>query len=200
MQIAEPLQIAIDELSKLPSIGRKTAQRLALHLLKNDRQIVESLVNSLIDLKDKIQFCTICYNISVDEICDVCKNPKRDKNSICVVEEASDIIAIERTNEYNGLYHVLGGVLSPLSGKNADVLKMNELFNRVQSGEFKEIILALNPDTEGETTALYLAKNLKNYKDNIKITRIARGLPVGGDLEFADEATIGRAVLGRISL
>ncbi len=198
MQIAEPLQIAIDELSKLPSIGRKTAQRLALHLLKNDRQIVESLVNSLVDLKDKIQFCNICYNISVDEICDVCKNPKRDKSSICVVEEASDIIAIERTNEYNGLYHVLGGVLSPLSGKNADVLKIKELLNRIQNGEIKEVILALNPDTEGETTALFLAKNLKDF--DVKITRIARGLPVGGDLEFADEATIGRAVLGRITL
>lgn len=198
MQIAEPLQIAIDELSKLPSIGRKTAQRLALHLLKNERQVVESLVNSLIDLKDKIQFCNICYNISVDEICDVCKNPKRDKSSICVVEEASDIIAIERTNEYNGLYHVLGGVLSPLSGMSVDMLKIKELFGRIQNKEIKEVILALNPDTEGETTALYLAKNLKNY--DLKITRIARGLPVGGDLEFADEATIGRAVLGRISL
>lgn len=198
MQIAEPLQIAIDELSKLPSIGRKTAQRLALHLLKNERQVVESLVNSLVDLKDKIQFCNICYNISVDEICDVCKNPKRDKSSICVVEEASDIIAIERTNEYNGLYHVLGGVLSPLSGMSVDMLKIKELFGRIQNKEIKEVILALNPDTEGETTALYLAKNLKNY--DLKITRIARGLPVGGDLEFADEATIGRAVLGRISL
>lgn len=198
MQIAEPLQIAIDELSKLPSIGRKTAQRLALHLLKTDESNVESLIKAIADLKEKIKLCSICFNLSVDDTCDVCQNPKRDRTVICVVEEASDIIAVERTNEYRGLYHVLGGVLSPLSGTSVDDLHIQELVKRLHNSEVKEIILALNPDTEGDTTSLYLAKLIKPL--NIKVTRIARGLPIGGDLEFADDATIGRAVLGRSDL
>jgi recombination protein RecR len=198
LQIAEPLQIAIDELSKLPSIGRKTAQRLALHLLKTDTANVESLVKAITDLKDKIRFCSICFNLSVDETCDICKSQKRDRSVICVVEDASDIIAIERTNEFNGIYHVIGGVLSPLSGIGVDDLHIHELIKRLHSEEIKEIILALNPDTEGDTTSLYLAKLIKPL--NIKVTRIARGLPIGGDLEFADDATIGRAVLGRSDL
>jgi len=193
--IAEPLQIAIDELSKLPSIGKKTAQRLALHLLKQDIEDVEMLANSLLDLKTKLRFCKICFNISTDEVCDICSSSKRDRTSICVVEEASDIIAIEKTNEYNGLYHVLGGVLSPLTGQGVESLHIKELMERVRDENPTEIILALNPDTEGEATSLYLAKLLKQF--NIKVTRIARGLPMGGDLEFADEATIGRAVLNR---
>lgn len=195
MLIAEPLQIAIDELSKLPSIGKKTAQRLALHLLKQDIEDVEMLANSLLDLKTKLRFCKICFNISTDEVCDICSSSKRDRTSICVVEEASDIIAIEKTNEYNGLYHVLGGVLSPLTGQGVESLHIKELMERVRDENPTEIILALNPDTEGEATSLYLAKLLKQF--NVKVTRIARGLPMGGDLEFADEATIGRAVLNR---
>lgn len=198
MLIAEPLQTAIEELGKLPSIGRKTAQRLALHLVKSDPEVVENLISALASLKEKLRLCTICYNISVEETCDICKSEKRDKSIICVVEEASDIIAIEKTNEFNGLYHVLGGVLSPLSGTDAESLKIKELLLRLHDDSVKEIILALNPDTEGEATSLYLAKILKPL--SIKITRIARGLPIGGDLEFADEATIGRAVLGRITI
>ena len=198
MQIAEPLQTAIDELSKLPSIGRKTAQRLALHILKTGAEDVESLVKSLTELKEKIRFCSICFNLSVEEVCDVCKSTKRDRSIICVVEEASDIIAIEKTNEYNGLYHVLGGVLSPLSGTSVEELRIKELIKRLEDDGVKEVVLALNPDTEGDTTSLYLAKLIKPL--NIKVTRIARGLPIGGDLEFADEATIGRAVLGRSDL
>ena len=198
MQIAEPLQLAIDELSKLPSIGKKTALRLALHLLKSENENVNRLVNAISDLKLKIQFCKKCFNISVDEVCTICSNPKRDNSIICVVEEASDIISIEKTNEFNGLYHVLGGVLSPLSGMNAENLKINELTKRLDSGIVKEVILAANPDTEGEATSLYLLKLLKPFK--VKVTRIARGLPIGGDLEFADDATIGRAVSGRIEL
>jgi recombination protein RecR len=198
MLIAEPLQTAIEELGKLPSIGRKTAQRLALHLVKSEPQVVENLINALASLKEKLKLCSICYNISVEDTCDICRSEKRDKTTICVVEEASDIIAIERTNEFNGLYHVLGGVLSPLSGTDADSLKIKELLVRLQGDDIKEIILALNPDTEGEATSLYLAKLLKPL--SIKITRIARGLPIGGDLEFADEATIGRAVIGRITI
>lgn len=198
MQIAEPLQIAIDELSKLPSIGKKTAQRLALHLLKTDKTNVDNLVNAIADLREKIRLCEVCFNLSVDTKCDVCKSAKRDRSTICVVEEASDIIAIERTNEFKGLYHVLGGVLSPLSGTGVEDLHIQELIKRLHDSEVKEIILALNPDTEGDTTSLYLAKLIKPL--NLKVTRIARGLPIGGDLEFADDATIGRAVLGRSDL
>ena len=198
MLIAEPLQAAIEELGKLPSIGRKTAQRLAMHLVKSDPEVVLNLVNALTALKEKLKMCSICFNISVEDVCEICKSEKRDKSIICVVEEASDIIAIEKTNEFNGLYHVLGGVLSPLSGMDADSLKIKELLIRLNDDSVKEIILALNPDTEGEATSLYLAKILKPL--SIKITRIARGLPIGGDLEFADDATIGRAVLGRITL
>ena len=198
MQIAEPLLAAIEELSKLPSIGRKTAQRLALHILKSDNDSVANLVKSIEELKTRLRFCSRCYNISVEEVCEICKSEKRDKNIICIVEEASDVIAIERTHEYNGLYHVLGGVLSPLSGIGPDSLKIKELLKRFESEEIKEIILAINPDTEGETTSLYLARLIKPL--GIKVSRIARGLPIGGDLEFADEATIGRAVLGRIEL
>jgi recombination protein RecR len=198
MLIAEPLQTAIEELGKLPSIGRKTAQRLALHLVKSDPEVVENLIAALASLKEKLRLCSVCYNISVEETCDICRSEKRDKSIICVVEEASDIIAIEKTNEFNGLYHVLGGVLSPLSGTDAESLKIKELLLRLHDDSVKEIILALNPDTEGEATSLYLAKILKPL--SIKITRIARGLPIGGDLEFADEATIGRAVLGRITI
>ncbi|MHB8337728.1 MAG: recombination mediator RecR [Ignavibacteriaceae bacterium] len=198
MQIAEPLLIAIEELSKLPSIGKKTAQRLALHLLKSNTEDVDSLVNAIKDLKTKIHFCSRCFNLATEELCEVCKSSKRDHSLICVVEEASDVIAIEKTHEFNGVYHVLGGVLSPLTGIGPDSLKIKELLKRFEDEEIKEILLALNPDTEGETTTLYLAKLIKPL--GIKITRIARGLPIGGDLEFADEATIGRAVLGRISL
>lgn len=198
MILPEPLEILIEELNKLPSIGRKTAQRLALHLLKSQKEDISNLVNSLISMRDNIKICSKCFNVSVDDECEICKSPKRDNSVICVVEEVSDVIAIEKTNEFNGLYHVLGGVLSPLSGKDAASLKIDELVKRVSNSNIKEIILALNPDTEGESTALYLAKILKRF--NIKITRIARGLPIGGDIEFADEATIGRAVLGRIIL
>lgn len=198
MQIAEPLLAAIEELSKLPGIGKKTAQRLSLHILKSDNETVASLVKAIEELKTRLRFCSRCFNLSEEELCDICKNEKRDKKIICVVEEASDVIAIERTHEFNGLYHVLGGVLSPLNGIGPDSLKIKELLKRFESEDIKEVILAINPDTEGETTALYLARLIKPL--GIKVSRIARGLPVGGDLEFADEATIGRAVLGRIEL
>jgi recombination protein RecR len=195
VQIAEPLSAAIEELSKLPGIGRKTAQRLALFLLKSNTDSVENLVTALRDLKLKLRFCSRCFNISEEELCEVCKSHKRDQTVICVVEEASDVIAIEKTNEFNGLYHVLGGVLSPLTGISPDALKIKELLKRFETEQVQEIILALNPDTEGETTSLYLAKLIKPL--GIKVSRIARGLPIGGDLEFADEATIGRAMLSR---
>lgn len=198
MLIAEPLQRAIDELSKLPSIGKKTAQRLAIHILKSDKESVYSLINSLQDLKEKIRFCSVCFNISTEEKCEICQSAKRDRSTICVVEDASDIISIEKTNEYNGLYHVLGGVLDPLGGVTVEKLKIKELLERIKNDEVKEVILALNPDAEGDATSLYLSRLLKEI--NIKVSRIARGLPIGGDLEFADSATIGRAFIGRIEL
>ncbi len=198
MQIAEPLAVAIEELSKLPSIGKKTAQRLALFILKMDDDRVNNLLKSIKELKTKLKSCFRCNNLSEDELCEVCKSTKRDKSIICVVEESSDVIAIEKTHEFNGLYHVLGGVLSPLTGITPDSLKIKELLKRFEKEDIKEVILALNPDTEGETTSLYLAKLIKPL--NMKVTRIARGLPVGGDLEFADEATIGRAMINRLSI
>lgn len=198
MQIAETLLIAIDELSKLPGIGKKTAQRLALHIIKNDRESAEKLAKAIVDLKEKLMLCKKCFNLSEAEFCDICKNPKRDQTTICVVEEVSDVIAIEKSHEYNGLYHVLGGVLSPLMGIGAENIRIKELINRFHDEEIKEVILALNPDTEGETTSLYLAKLIKPL--GIKVTRIARGIPIGGDLEFADEATIGKAMINRIDL
>ena len=198
MQIAEPLRIAIEELSKLPGIGKKTAQRLAIFMLKIDEDRIDNLLKSIKELKTKLNFCKRCYNLSEEEFCEICKNIKRDSKIICVVEEISDVIAIEKTNEFNGLYHVLGGVLSPLTGVTPDSLRIRELLKRFEDEEIKEVILALNPDTEGETTSLYLAKLLKPI--GVNVTRIARGLPVGGDLEFADEATISRAMINRISI
>ena len=195
MQIAEPLLIAIEELSKLPGIGKKTAQRLAIYLLKSEDKQIENLINSIKDLKLKLRFCSRCFNLSEEELCTICKSEKREKSVICVVEEASDVIAIEKTHEFKGLYHVLGGVLSPLTGVTPDSLHIKEMIKRFENEDIKEIILALNPDTEGETTSLYLAKLLLPL--NVKVTRIARGLPIGGDLEFADDATIGRAILNR---
>jgi len=198
VQIAEPLLIAIDELSKLPGIGKKTAQRLAIFLLKSEDKQIENLLSAIKDLKLKLRFCSRCFNLSEYELCSICQSERREKSVVCVVEEASDVIAIEKTHEYKGLYHVLGGVLSPLTGVTPDSLHIKELLKRFEDEDIKEVILALNPDTEGETTSLYLAKLMKPL--NIIVTRIARGLPIGGDLEFADDATIGRAILNRSSL
>jgi len=198
LQIAEPLKIAIEELSKLPGVGKKTAQRLAIFMLKMDEDRLDNLLKSIKELKTKLKFCNRCYNLSEHEMCEICNSGKRDSKIICLVEEVSDVIAIEKTNEFNGLYHVLGGVLSPLTGVTPDSLRVKELLKRFEDEEINEVILALNPDTEGETTSLYIAKLLKPFE--VKVTRIARGLPIGGDLEFADEATIGRAMINRISI
>jgi len=195
LNIPEPLETIIQELTKLPSVGKKTAQRLALFLIKSDPAYLDNLISAMVNVKEKLSLCEECFNISVGNKCEICKSPKRDTTIICVVEEVSDVLAIERTNEYSGLYHVLGGVLSPLSGKDINSIKLKELVARTKNNQLKEIILALNPDTEGETTSLYIAKLFRD--SDIKISRIARGLPIGGDLEFADNATIGRAVLSR---
>lgn len=198
MQIAEPLSIAIEEFSKLPGIGKKTAQRLALFIVKNETDFAEKLANSILGLKTKLKLCERCFNLSEEELCSICKSNKRDHTTLCIVEDINDVIAIEKANEFDGVYHVLGGVLSPLSGVTPDDLKIKELLKRFENENFKEIILALNPDTEGETTTLYLAKLIKPF--GVKVTRIARGIPIGGDLEFTDEVTIGKALLNRIDL
>lgn len=194
---SESLEILIDELSSLPGIGRKTAQRLAMFIMKLPKEEVEKLAEALISVKEKVKNCSICSNFTESDPCLICSSPKRDINTICVVEEPNDVIAIEKTNEFNGLYHVLGGSLSPLDGIGPEDLKIKELLQRINENT-KEIILALNPNIEGEATTLYLAKLLKPI--GIKVTRIARGIPIGGDLEFADEATLSKAIEGRVQI
>ena len=183
----------IEELSRLPGIGKKTAQRLAFHLLKADTSIVYRLSDSLKDVKNKVRSCSSCGGITEDETCVICNDPKRDNNQLCIVEDAPDIYVFERTNIFKGNYHVLGGALSPLDGIGPDELNMSRLMDRIEPG--MEIIIATNPTVEGETTALYISKKLSD--SDVKVTRLARGIPVGGDLEYTDEATLIRAMEGR---
>jgi recombination protein RecR len=191
------LDALIGEFSRLPGIGRKTAQRLALHVLKLTRDEVERMAQSLIEVKDRIRTCSICCNITEDDPCSICSSTRRDRSSICVVEESNDVFAIERSNEFRGLYHVLGGSLSPLEGIGPEDLRIRELLDRARQ-DVGEIILAMNPNVEGEATTLYLSRLLKPL--GVNVTRIARGIPMGSDLEFTDAATISRAFEGRISL
>jgi recombination protein RecR len=198
---SESLEILIRELSKLPGIGRKSAQRVALYLLKQPKENVEILTKALSDIKDKIHYCSLCFNITEADPCPICSNHKRDRSTICVVEEPNDVMAIEKTNEFHGTFHVLGGSLSPLDGIGPEDLKVRELISRFssngnQGSEIKEVILAMNPNVEGEATTIYLSKLLKPF--GVRVTRIARGLPIGGDMEFADEATLAKAIEGRI--
>ncbi|MCC7431837.1 recombination protein RecR [bacterium] len=188
------LNLLIENLAKLPGIGKKTAQRLAFHVLKTEREEIAELAKALLAVKDNVKSCSVCFNITENDPCEICVNPRRDKTIICVVEEASNVITIERLNEYRGLYHILGGALSPLNGITPEKLKVRELLSRL-SGEVEEIILATNPTIEGEATAIYLAKVLKNI--GVKVTRIARGLPMGGDIEYADEVTLAKAIANR---
>jgi len=194
---SEAVERAIDQLVKLPGIGRKSAQRLVFYLLKIPREEVAALSLSLLELKDKVKYCSRCFNITEADPCQICTNERRDRGTICVVEEANDVLALERTGEYHGLYHVLGGALSPLDGIGPDDLKIKELLARLHDS-VTEVILATNPNTEGEATALYLTKLIKPL--GMRITRIARGIPVGADLEYADEITLTRALEGRIDL
>lgn len=190
-------QLAI-QFAQLPGIGRKTAYRLALYILKMEREDVVALAKALVNAKDKIRYCSICSNITENDPCPICSNPKRQKSVICVVEEPTDVLALERTNEFRGLYHVLGGALSPLDGIGPDELRIRELLARVSASSVEEVILAMNPNVEGEATTLYLSKLLKPLVN--RVTRVARGLPVGSDLEYADEATLSRALEGRIAV
>lgn len=194
---SEALQELIEEFSKLPGIGRKSAQRLALHVMKQSRDEVVKMARTLVNVKDRIRTCSVCCNITEEDPCAICSSPKRDRSVICVVEEPSDVLAIEKTNDFKGLYHVLGGALAPLDGVGPDDLKTQELLARVGES-VGEIILAMNPNVEGEATTIYLGRLLKPL--GVRVTRLARGIPVGGDLEFADEATLARALEGRIQV
>jgi recombination protein RecR len=195
---AESIEQLAEQFSQLPGIGRKTAHRLALYVLKMSRDDVVLLAKALVNVKDKVRYCTVCSNITESDPCAICSNAKRERSFICVVEEPHDVIAIEKTHEFKGLYHVLGGALSPLDGIGPDDLKIKELLQRFSNTTIEEVILALNPNVEGEATTLYLSRLLKPL--GMKVTRIARGLPVGSDLEFADEATLSRALEGRIAV
>lgn len=197
LHTSEALQQLIEEFAQLPGIGRKTAQRLALYILKQPREEVVKMAKALVGVKDRIRYCSVCCNITEADPCAICSSSKRDRSIVCVVEEPNDVMAIERTHEFRGVYHVLGGSLSPLDGIGPEELKVRELLARVNV-ETTEVILAMNPNVEGEATTMYLSRLLKPL--GVRITRIARGLPVGSDLEFADEATLSRALEGRIAV
>jgi recombination protein RecR len=212
---SETVEALVEQFTRLPTIGRKTAHRLVAYILKMPRDEVVELAKALVAVKDRVKQCRICYNVTDEELCGICRSSKRDRSLICVVEEPNDLMALERTNDYGGVYHVLGGVISPLDGIGPEDLRVRELVVRLQSTApldeavepdhrphdeqgVREIILALNPNVEGDTTAYYLSQLLKPF--GVRITRIARGLPIGGDLEYADEATLSRALEGRVLL
>jgi len=191
------IQDLIDELGRLPGVGPKSAQRIAFHIIQSDRVDVTRLAEILKTVKERVKFCTTCGNISEEELCRICKDPRRDNSSICVVEESKDVLAIEKTREFKGKYHVLGGVISPIDGIGPESLRIKELMIRLAQTQINEVIIATDPNLEGEATATYLTRLIKPL--GIKVSRLASGLPVGGDLEYADEITLGRAFEGRRS-
>jgi recombination protein RecR len=190
-----PVQDLIDELGRLPGIGPKSAQRIAFHLLKVEPADAERLATAIQEVKAKVHFCRVCWNVAEGDLCRICRDPRRDPSLVCVVEEPRDLVAIERTQEFRGRYHVLGGAISPIEGIGPDDLRTRELLARLEPDAVREVILATNPNIEGEATAMYLARLLGPL--GVKVTRIASGLPVGGDLDYADEITLGRAFVGR---
>jgi recombination protein RecR len=192
---AAPVARLIEELQRLPGIGPKSAQRLAFYILKGEESDVLRLADALAEVKRSVHFCPRCFNFAEEELCDICSDPRRDTTMICVVEEPKDIVAFERTGEFGGLYHVLQGAISPIDGVGPEQLRVRELIARLGDGAVTEVIVATNPSVEGETTALYLARLVKPL--GVRVTRIASGLPVGGDIEYADEVTLGRAMEGR---
>jgi recombination protein RecR len=194
--LAPPLQRLVSELGKLPGVGQRTAQRLAFHILRATPEDAAALAEAIRDVKEKITLCEVCFNLAEGPRCTVCLDERRDPDLICVVEEPGDVIPIERTHEYRGRYHVLGGALSPIDGVEPEDLKLSQLYDRVGNG-VREVILATNPTTTGEATALHVAAALHERVPDITVTRLASGLPVGGDLEYADEVTLGRAFAGR---
>ena len=198
MEYSPSIEKLIDSFEKLPSIGHKTAQRLAFHILDLTNEEVKDFTDSIINAKNNLKFCSKCFNISDTEPCNICSNPKRDNTVICVVEDVKDVVAMERTHEFNGLYHVLHGSISPMNGIGPENIKIKELLARLMDGTVKEIILATNPRVEGEATSMYISKLVKPL--GIKVTRIARGIPIGGDLEYTDEVTLAKALEGRSEL
>ena len=194
---SDSLEQLIEEFARFPGIGRKSAQRLAMYILKLPKEEIHSIAKALVNVKEKVKYCSSCWNFTEEDPCGICSSPKRDRKMICVVEEPNDVIALEKTNEYKGLYHVLGGSLSPLDGIGPEDLKIKELLGRM-TGELHEIILALNPNIEGEATTIYLTRLMKPF--GVKVTRLARGIPIGSDLEYADEATLTRALEGRVAV
>ena len=189
------LEKAVGEFAKLPGVGRKTAMRLVLHLLRQDTAVVEAFGNAMITLKHEVKYCKVCHNISDTETCRICSNPARDASTICVVESIRDVMAVEATQQYRGLYHVLGGVISPMDGIGPDDIRINELLLRLSDGAVKEIIMATNPTVNGTATAVYISKLLVPF--DVRVTRIAHGIPVGSDLEYADKITLIKAMEGR---
>ena len=196
--ISEHLEKAIEQLSKLPGTGRKSAQRIAIHLLKQNEQYAQNLAQAILDLTTKVSRCSICGSISDTDPCSICSSPKREINTLCVVEGCKDVYLIERTNEFQGRYHGLGGIISPMDNVGPDQLRIKELLERVREESIQEVILALNPDAEGEATSYYINKLLQPYE--IQVTRIAYGIPMGTELEYIDEVTLGRAFSSRTSL
>ena len=194
---APPVQHLISELSKLPGIGGRTAQRLAFHLLRVSDEDALGLADAIREVKERIGLCEVCFNLADGPVCRICADERRDPESICVVEEPSDVISIERTHEFRGRYHVLGGALSPIDGIDPEDLKIAELYERVRGGQIHEVVIATNPTTTGEATALHIAEGLRRLRPELSVTRLASGLPVGADLEYADELTLGRALAGR---
>ncbi|HEX2923680.1 MAG TPA: recombination mediator RecR [Chloroflexota bacterium] len=193
--VAEPVARLIEEFAKLPGIGPKTAQRLTYYLLRSSKEEADGLAEAILWMKEKVGFCSTCFNISENDLCGVCADEGRDRGVICVVEEPLDVLALERTREYKGSYHVLHGAISPIDGVGPEKLRIAELVARVRGGSVREVIIATNPNTEGDVTAAYLARVLT--AEGVKVTRLARGLPAGGDLEYADELTLARALEGR---
>ena len=193
--LSPPLERVIAELCKLPGIGKKTAQRLAFHLLKVPREEVAALAAALGEMREKVRLCSVCFNLSDGDQCSICSDPRRDRSVLCVVEEAGNVLSMERTRAWRGLYHVLGGSLSPLKDVGPKDLRFEELLVRVRAGDVREVVLATNPDVDGEATAVYIARLLKPLQ--IQITRLAQGLPAGGDLEFTDDLTLTKALEGR---
>jgi recombination protein RecR len=191
------IQDLIDELGRLPGVGPKSAQRIAFHIIQSDRVDVTRLAEVLKTVKERVKFCSICGNISEEDLCKICRDPRRDKTSICVVEESKDVLAIEKTREFKGSYHVLGGAISPIDGVGPENLRIKELMTRLAETTISEVIIATDPNLEGEATATYLTRLIKPL--GVKVSRLASGLPVGGDLEYADEITLGRAFEGRRS-
>jgi recombination protein RecR len=194
---APPVQRLITELSKLPGVGGRTAQRLAFHLLRSNDEEALALAEAIKEVKERIRLCQECFNLADGPLCRVCSDERRDRELICVVEQPSDVISIERTHEFRGRYHVLGGALSPIDGVDPEDLKISELYERVQGGVVREVVIATNPTTTGEATALHIADGLRAVAPDVAVTRLASGLPVGADLEYADELTLGRALAGR---